>query len=233
MIHEMYCAPQAVSLRILSSLQWKGLRLLSEAWLAAHSAACNVWQFAVEINQLRVLGLSHTELRCLLHWGYLEHARECTTAGAPQRVFQQLSSLALPKRTCFVLTAKGREIVSDFVDEKGSGDIPLRKGPPALPRSSSSYPHWDNSSRRLYWQNNLIKEYRRPAINQELVLAALEEEGWPSRIFDPLRPRGNIDPKIRLHDTIKALNRHHVYRIIHFRGDGTGQAVGWFFVTRS
>jgi hypothetical protein len=85
----------------------------------------------------------------------------------------------------------------------------------------------------LCWQNNLIKEFRRPAINQELVLAVLEEEGWPPQIDDPLPPVDNIDPKVRLHDTIKGLNRHHMYQIIHFRGDGTGRGIRWFFVTRS
>jgi hypothetical protein len=73
----------------------------------------------------------------------------------------------------------------------------------------------------------LIKEFRRPAANQELVLAALEEEGWPAKIDDPLPPTSGIDPRVRLHDTIKALNRHHLHQILRFRGDGKGQGIRW------
>jgi len=54
--------------------------------------------------------------------------------------------------------------------------------------------------------------------------------GWPHRIDDPLSPLGDIEPKCRLHDTIKRLNRHHKDRIIHFRGDGTGEGVCWEYV---
>lgn len=53
-------------------------------------------------------------------------------------------------------------------------------------------------------------EFRRPAINQELLLAALEEEGWPTRIDEPLSRTPDIDPKVRIHDAIKALNRCHL-----------------------
>jgi hypothetical protein len=78
----------------------------------------------------------------------------------------------------------------------------------------------------------LIKAFHRPAVNQERVLAALQEEGWPPRIDDPLPPTGGIDPKARLHDTIKVLNRHHLYRIIHFAGDGKGRGIQWIIVKR-
>ena len=33
--------------------------------------------------------------------------------------------------------------------------------------------------------------------------------------------------KRRLNDTIKCLNRGQVYRLLHFRGDGTGEGVLW------
>jgi hypothetical protein len=44
---------------------------------------------------------------------------------------------------------------------------------------------------------------------------------------DPLPQTPNIDPKVRLHDTIKHLNRHHLRRGICFRGDGRGWGVRW------
>ena len=34
-------------------------------------------------------------------------------------------------------------------------------------------------------------------------------------------------PKVRLHDTIKDLNRRQSLSVVHFHGDGTGRRVGW------
>ena len=72
-----------------------------------------------------------------------------------------------------------------------------------------------------------MKQYRVPAPNQEAVLSAFLEEGWPRRIDDPLPPKGDVAPKTRLHDTIKWLNRNQQERLLRFLGDGTGQGVLW------
>jgi hypothetical protein len=72
-----------------------------------------------------------------------------------------------------------------------------------------------------------VKRFRLPARNQELVLAAFEEEGWPPHIDDPLPSRLDHDAKQRLHDTIRRLNQHQINRLIHFRGDGRGCGVLW------
>jgi hypothetical protein len=227
MIQQMQFAPQIDSCRILSPFHWRALRLLSEAWLAARSQRQDVWQFAVEIEQLRAVGLSYTDVRCLLYWNYLEHAQERTTARSRQRVFQPLKALVLPKRTCFVLTAKGREIASESRAETAQGDGPSTGELAVAHRCAQLAPRWDDQACQLWWGKDLIKTFRRPAINQELVLAALEEEGWPPRIDDPLPPTKHIDPKVRLHDTIKALNRHHAHRIIRFVGDGRARGIQW------
>ncbi len=199
---------------------WKALYLLYEAWIAARGEGQDVWQFAVEIDQLRALDLSHTELRCLLRRGYLEHACERTVAGSRRRTFEPLRALILPKRTCFVLTAKGWKAVAEGDAEKGKRVFTSAMKQPEAPR-------WNSTSRELCWGNYLIKQFRLPAVNQETVLAALEEEGWPPRIDDPLPPTPDLDPKVRLHDTIKALNRHQRRRLIRFRGDGRGCGIRW------
>jgi hypothetical protein len=227
MIQQLQCVPQVDSCRMLSPFHWRALRLLSEAWLAARSQRQDVWQFAVEIEQLRALGLSYTDVRCLLYWNYLEHAQERTTARSSQRIFLPLKALVLPKRTCFVLTAKGREIAWRSCAETAQGDGPSPEESAAALRCAPLAPRWDEQACQLWWGKDLIKKFRRPAINQELVLAALEEEGWPPRIDDPLPPTDNIDPKVRLHDTIKALNRHHLHRIIRFVGDGRARGIQW------
>ncbi len=92
-------------------------------------------------------------------------------------------------------------------------------------------PRWDMVRRELAVDGQVVKRFRLPAPNQEAVLAAFEEEGWPLRIFDPLPPQGDVNPKRRLHETIKSLNQHRLARLIRFRGDGTGEGVFWELVT--
>ena len=73
----------------------------------------------------------------------------------------------------------------------------------------------------------LVKQFRVPAVNQELILSAFEEEGWPPRVDDPLPRTGETDSKVRLRDAIKGLNRNQVQARVRFRGDGTGQSILW------
>lgn len=88
-------------------------------------------------------------------------------------------------------------------------------------------PCWDGALRQLRWAGQLVKEFRVPAANQEAILTALEEEGWPPYLDDPLPPTNDIDPKARLHDAIKNLNRKQINRLLCFRGNGNGEGVLW------
>jgi len=56
-----------------------------------------------------------------------------------------------------------------------------------------------------------------------------QEEDWPGRIDDPLCPN-RTDPQQRLHDTVRALNRHQLHKRIRFSRDGTGEGVVWKLV---
>jgi hypothetical protein len=76
-----------------------------------------------------------------------------------------------------------------------------------------------------------VKKFREPADNQEAILAAFEEEGWPVQVDDPIPPRDEVDPKERLHFTIAHLNEYQEHELIKFHGDGTGEAVRWAPVT--
>ena len=81
--------------------------------------------------------------------------------------------------------------------------------------------------RELIVGGQVVKRFRQPASNQEAVLAAFEEEGWPHRVYDPLPLKEDLDAKQRLHETIKSLNGHRRARIMRFFGDGTGEGVCW------
>jgi hypothetical protein len=88
-------------------------------------------------------------------------------------------------------------------------------------------PVWDAAQRILSVDGQVVRKYRVPAPNQEVILAAFQEEGWPQRIDDPLSVRGDLEPRQRLNNTIKAINRHRLARVIRFLCDGTGKGVLW------
>ena len=90
-------------------------------------------------------------------------------------------------------------------------------------------PRYDKDERVFSWGGHVLKHFGQLACNQELVLLAAEEVGWPRWFDDPLlRVRGK-SPKRRLHDTIQDLNRHQTPYLVHFKGDGTGTRIGWEF----
>ena len=66
------------------------------------------WDFAVEIATLTALGLTTSDLRCLVSEGHVEHAREVSRPGDTARKFQRCENLRFPRNTCFVLTEAGR-----------------------------------------------------------------------------------------------------------------------------
>ena len=92
---------------------------------------------------------------------------------------------------------------------------------------TNAVPNWDRVARLLLVGETVVKRYRVPSPNQEALLDAFQEEGWPASIDDPLTPLPDQQPKRRLRDTIKCLNLNQATRLLRFRGDGTGQRVLW------
>jgi hypothetical protein len=212
---------------VLASYQ-PGLTLLLEAAELAQELQRDVWDFALEIHNLRSAGLTSNNLRWLLCNGYAEQAIETTRPQAAQRTFRPARNLMLCETSCFVLKPAGASLarVEGFTPRKRG--TPEQASPPSEPRAAQpKIPRWDAARRELRWGAKLVKRFREPALNQELILAAFEEEGWPPHLDDPLPSNGDSDPKERLHDTIKRLNRHQVHRLIHFRGDGSGTGIIW------
>lgn len=92
--------------------------------------------------------------------------------------------------------------------------------------SPGSIPEWNAATRRLYLDDVLVKEFRQPAENQEIVLARFEEQGWPERIDDPLPPDAGPDVRDRLHNTVRRLNRQQ-NPLLWFESDGQGLGICW------
>lgn len=89
-------------------------------------------------------------------------------------------------------------------------------------------PEWCPTTRILKIAGKVVKHFKWPAPNQEMLITAFAELNWPDQIDDPL-PQTSVCPKRKLHDTIKCLNRNQVHPLIKFRGDGTGLAARWEF----
>jgi len=121
-----------------------------------------------------------------------------------------------------------RQLQSLLKQEIGQGDPPrlLLDGSTDCPVAAET-PHWDGKRRILWLGDEVVKEFRGPARNQERILSAFEEDGWPGGIDDPLPPKGDIDPKYRLGFTIGRLNKHQRRPLIKFYGNGTGRGVCW------
>ncbi len=88
-------------------------------------------------------------------------------------------------------------------------------------------PAWEARRRELRVGDWLVKKFLVPAENQELVLSAFEEEGWPAYIDDPLPMKSEIVPKRRLHNVICRLNGSQLAPILRFHGNGKGEGIGW------
>lgn len=212
----------------------QGVALLLQAHEYAQEVQRDRWEFAVELSCLAQAGVTLSAVRWLVHKGYLEHAVEQTQPGASERTFRPINNLTLPPGCCFVLTESGLHLARKVAADGQAAVVSpsQRMSDPSLPvaQAALSKPQWRIDMRELWCGPVLVKEFRRPAPHQELVLAAFEEEGWPSQIDDPLPGAMDVDPKRRLHDTIIRLNRHQRNRLLVFRGDGSGKAIRWGMV---
>jgi hypothetical protein len=197
-----------------------GLAQLAKADGYAREVQRPGWDFAVEIAGLHAAGLTNSDLRWLACKGYVEHAVETTLAGSEARTFEREGRLTFGPATCFVLTESGAAFLRGSA---APADGPADRKGSARPGS----PHWDAARRLLCVGGKVVKQFRVPAANQELILAAFEESGWPPHLDDPLPPVADLECKRRLGDAISRLNRNQRHRLIRFRGDGSGRGLRW------
>ncbi|MCU0872242.1 MAG: hypothetical protein MUE50_07840 [Pirellulaceae bacterium] len=214
----------------------EGLRLLVDAYHYAVDVSRGVWDFAVEIETLRQAGWTNNEFRWLVCRGFVLHAIETTLASDETRSFRQprrAPGLLFADKTCFVLTEAGLQFASRALQNPCAPRGEPSLGPvasEASPAPNGPRPKWDPERQELRVGDLVVKQFKVPAANQERILAAFEEDGWPIRIDDPLPPASDQDPKRRLHDTINSLNRNQKRHLLRFLGDGTGQGIRWELV---
>jgi hypothetical protein len=73
----------------------------------------------------------------------------------------------------------------------------------------------------------VVKRFRKHSPNQELLLQAFDEAGWPAEIDDPLPMTDDIVPEERLRETVKQLQRTVTPRTIRFGVTGGGRRAYW------
>ncbi len=212
--------------RLLTGVVAKALELWARAYEYALDAGVDRAEFAIEISHLREIGLTDIDLRWLAAKAYIEHVEETTLAGDPARSFRLRGLALFGARSCFFLTTAGREFVASLGLNAGSTGDDLPTGL-AVVAVDTSVPCWNAERQTLSFLGHLVKQFKLPSPNQVAVLSAFEEEGWPPKIYDPLVRNNEVDPKRRLQDTIKALNRSQRTRLIQFQGDGSGEGVLW------
>jgi hypothetical protein len=217
------------------AVKWQsGLSLLLEAAHYAEDCRKPKWHFAVDFADLHTSGLTINDLRWLCAKGYIEHAVEIgPLSSCDHREFLQGKTSTFKRRSCVVLTNLGITFASQICHPSP----PKPRAPSPAGQVSDAVatrvPRWDPKGRMLWLGSTLIKRFTVPATNQELVLAAFDQHGWPSCIDDPLPPSPAINPKRRLHDTINRLNRGHQRRLVRFSGSGNGLAIRWARVSRA
>jgi hypothetical protein len=206
------------------------LALLLEADTLARSAREEAWSFAVELPALLEVNCTRSEIRWLAYEGLIQHATEKQLRrGHRPRCVERGSRLTLLRGSCFVLTEAGERFGRRALHETSSLDNEMgRKGLDST--HCLKPPYWDAERRELHCNGQLVKAFRQPAPNQEAILAAFEEEGWPPRIDNPLPDCGEHEGRDRLHDAIVRLNRQPGRRLLRFCADGRGEGVCWQFV---
>ena len=228
--------PDAVPTVLLLRRGWEGVRLLFEAYLYATEVGCDLWDFAVEMDCLQQAGCTRSELRWLVCKEYIDHGIESTLPGEPKRTFRQIQGprgLTFGRRSCFVLTTTGLAFAQTTVGDRWASSCEQQQTAEFVhpaPAAVERKPQWDGQRQELRLGDAIVKQFKVPAANQERILAAFDEEGWPVRIDDPLPPNSDQNPKRRLHDTINSLNRNQKQNLLRFTGDGSGQGIRWELV---
>ncbi len=184
------------------------LRLLLRASDAARRAGCPRADLALRGDALLAQGADEATLRLLLATGHVG----CAPRGRRGRPGRGAAPPRVRPASRLLLTEQGVVFARSLLGE-------------AADDGAESRPSWRAALGELWRSGACVKQLRHEAANQRGVLAAFEEAGWPSRLADPLPPEPGVNPKTRLRETVRSLNRGQ--RCIRFRMDGTGLALRW------
>jgi hypothetical protein len=180
----------------------------------------------VECCRLVQMGVDGDALLWMLYQAHVEHFEADLSGGG--MVWRPRPTTVVTDHSGFALTALGEAfgelLVCQMLTPAGDREFESARG---LLRVGTLTPGYDQPNRLLVWGRHALKQFRQPSANQELILTAAEELEWECWFDDPLPGGRSGNPKERLHDAIKNLNRCQFPPLVRFKGDGTGRRVGW------
>ncbi len=236
--------PEAVVPEVCSSTAWNSLlrgsrtlprridtvlETLREALEYARDLNVNRWEFAVEWDILRPFGVTPSDLRWLAGRGLIESGLEVTSPSSPQRSFQPCQQLVISQRSCFVLTDAGEELLANGRPPGSSRLVDLDWPSIAAPAEDSlkvTLPLWDHDRLELRWGATVLRQFKLPSADEERVLAAFEERGWPHRVGSPLPEDAG---GLRLVDCVASLNWRQRRPLLRFGCSEERREVTWEF----
>lgn len=216
----------------------RGCTLLIAAHDYSQSCRCDRCQLAITLDELSTVGIDLADCRWMMLEGIVEHLTETTYPGDRLRSFRPGDAI-LNKHSAFMLTPSGIEylrcelcVLDDQARAEPSLATASAASKPALRSARASppapsLPRWEPQRQELWFDGKLVKQFRIPSANQVTILSAFQEDGWPSRIDDPLPCHAEIDSRRRLNDTIRSLNRSRIHAVLRFAGDGSGEGILW------
>lgn len=205
---------------------WMAIKRLYFALQLAADCECERQEFSVRRDELFRMDLRREELKWLILKNVVKVSESVLDPDRHESHPPEHPEYA--SDSSFVITDLGVELVEQCLHEmklrQSENDFSSRQSPSARQELK---PSWDFERHELRCAGQIVKKFKWRAANQETILATFEEEGWPAHIDDPLPQEPDIDPKRRLADAIKSLNRHQKISLVRFCGDGTGQGVLW------
>lgn len=175
---------------------------------------------SLHIDELEAGGVDRPVMSWMHFQGFVTHVHlsKSRLVGAERAG----ASAVVGRTSSFAFTDLGREFGALLLAKNRAGDRIVLPMGELTPRY-----HPVRRERHFSWGVHLLKRFSRRPGNQETILAAFEEQAWEPEIDDPLTGNGIIRPVVRVHNTIKDLNRHQSVYLVHFEGLGYGTAIGW------
>ena len=184
----------------------------------------------VSASYLRSLGIRGYILLWMLYQGHIEQVDPVNGPHSEMDGKQGGLSLRTLASSSFQMTASGEAFANVFLwEELLNDDDTVHAATVDMIPVGDLLPHYDRGNRIFRWGAHVLKTFAQPSVNQVLLLSAAEEMQWVKWFDDPLPRKRGKNPKVRLHDTIKDLNRRQSPFLIQFKGDGTGTRFGWEF----
>jgi hypothetical protein len=203
---------------------------LLAAWCESRLQKADRRDYPVALASSLALRDAQTINLWLLHQGHVEHLQPSLAGSDGRSGLVVVDRLILSEDSHFVLTDRGVEFAQALIlDMMLAGEKQDHNATWEELLLGQLLPRFDPEQRVFSWGWHLLKSFRQPAFNQELILRTGEELSWPDWFDDPLPKVAGKSPKVRLHETIQNLNRRQKKPLIRFTGDGTGRRIGWEF----